>query len=408
MSDCFESDTLISVAAMQARVAALTPAPVGSETLGLRLARDRILAREVLAAFALPRYTAAAMDGIAFAAASPRRLRIVGEALAGHPWCGRVLRGEAVRITTGAPLPEGCDSVEMVERLSFDGDDVEMVESPSVGQHVRYAGEEIAVGERVFEAGTPLGPARLGMLASLGLAEVVVHRRPRVALFSTGDELRRPNAEESDDGTLFDANGFSLTACLERWGADVVHGGTLADSVEQCVAAFSRAVVDADLVITSGGISKGESDLVRRAVGRLGEVSAWRVAVRPGKPMALGSLMGRPFFGLPGNPVAALVTLERFVQPLVRCLAGRTDWHPQRWWAVTEAPLHGRKGRLDLLRGRYHIDDSGNVRVGVLAEQGSHRLSSLYLANCLIELPEDVESADAGTLVALLPLDALL
>lgn len=411
MSDCFEvGDTLLDVDEMLAHIQAATPASVGLERVALTHAVDRILAEPLVATLPLPRYTASAMDGIAFTSQGRARFRLVGEALAGHPFDGVVAPGQAVSITTGAPLPAGCDTVVMAEDIVTSEENVELSRPDAVrpGQNIRHAGEEIAIGDHVFEPGTLLGPAQLGMAASLGHEYLKVHCRPRVAIFSSGDELRRAGAADDTTSSLFDANAFSLAACLKRWGAEIVMTDILPDCLDESVAQLSRAGKQADLIITSGGVSAGQADLIRAATQQLGQITSWRVAMRPGKPMAFGHIQQVPFFGLPGNPVAALITLMQFVQPLFRQLSGWRHWAPVKWHAICEQPLRGRRGRLDLLRGRYHVDAQGVISVSVLKEQGSHRLSSLYDANCLIELPASLAECDAGTPVTIQPLGELI
>ncbi|SPJ34924.1 molybdopterin molybdotransferase MoeA [Kushneria phyllosphaerae] len=411
MSDCFEiSDTLLDVDEMLAHIRAATPAPVGLERVALTHAVDRILAEPMVATLPLPRYTASAMDGIAFNGQGRTRFRLVGEALAGHPFDGVVAPGEAVSITTGAPLPVGCDTVVMAEDIVASGEDVELFRPDAVrpGQNIRHAGEEIAIGDHVFKPGTLLGPAQLGMAASLGHEYLEVHCRPRVAIFSSGDELRRAGAADDTTSSLFDANASSLAACLKRWGAEIVMTDILPDRLDASVAQLSSASKQADLIITSGGVSAGQADLIRAATQQLGQITSWRVAMRPGKPMAFGHIQQVPFFGLPGNPVAALITLMQFVQPLFRQLSGWRHWAPVKWYAICEQPLKGRRGRLDLLRGRYHVDAQGVISVSVLKDQGSHRLSSLYDANCLIELPASLAECDTGTPVSIQPLGELI
>ncbi|ARS54121.1 gephyrin-like molybdotransferase Glp [Kushneria konosiri] len=411
MSDCFEtSDALVEVSDLLAHIRSAAPAPVGMERVPLTQAVDRVLAEPLVAALALPRYTASAMDGVAFAHQGQACLRLIGEALAGHPFNDPVAPGEAVTITTGAPLPAGCDTVVMAEDIVISEDQVELARPETVrkGQNIRHAGEEIAIGDRVFEPGMLLGPAQIGMAASLGHSHIEVHCRPKVAIFSSGDELRRAGAVDDKSPSLFDANAFSLAACLKRWGAEVVMTEILPDRLDESVVQLSSASRQADLIITSGGVSAGQADLIRAAIQQLGQVTSWRVAMRPGKPMAFGHIQKIPFFGLPGNPVAALVTLMQFVQPLFRQLSGCRQWAPVKWQALCEQSLKGRHGRLDLLRGRYHVDACGVIRVNVIKEQGSHRLSSLYDANCLIELPDDLAACEAGTSVTIQPLGELI
>lgn len=410
---CFEfGEELLSVEDAQAALRELTPAALGTETIGLSAALDRVLAEAALSPIDVPQNTNSAMDGIAVAWTGSETLRLVGEVLAGSRFTGTIEAGEAVTITTGAPLPSGADSVIMREQLIIDAaaGRVRVLEPETVrrGQNVRQAGEDIARGSLAVAAGTRLRPQHLGFLASLGRERVMVHRRPRVALFSTGDEVTAPGATLPDAG-IFDANRFSLRGLIERLGGEVIDLGILADDCEAIHAALEAAVRDADMVITSGGVSVGQADWVKGALQRLGRLGFWRIAMRPGRPLAFGVLGPRevPFFGLPGNPVSAMVTFLQFVQPLLRRLQGETAWCARRLVAVADEPLSSRAGRVDFHRGLYTGGPDGRLHVRTTGPQGSGMLSSMVAANCLIEIDAERDHVSAGDTVTIQPFGEL-
>lgn len=425
---CFDlGERMLSVDEALAALQELTPRPLAAETVALDSLAQRVLAEDVVSPIDVPQNTNAAMDGIALtlpqAAWSETelpRLAIVGEVLAGSRFSTRPEAGEAVMVTTGAPLPGGCDTVIMSEQLVieplFDEQqgspqrwvEVQRAETVHRGQNVRRAGEDIQRGQTALNAGTRLRPQHLGLLASLGLAETRVHRRPRVAIFSTGDEVTAPGALLPSAG-IFDANRFSLRGLLSALGCEIVDLGILGDDRERIHATLDDAASVADMVITSGGVSVGQADWIKDALEQSGRLGFWRIAMRPGRPLAFGVLGERevPFFGLPGNPVAVMVTFVQFVQPLLRTLQGEIHWQPRRLTAIADEPLKSRMGRVDYHRGNYHCDDQGRLHVRITGRQGSGILSSMVAANCLIEIGNARGDIAPGETVTLQPFGEL-
>ncbi|MDR5906108.1 gephyrin-like molybdotransferase Glp [Franzmannia qiaohouensis] len=412
---CFElGERMLSVAEARTALDALFATSLDSERLPLEALLGRVLAESPVSPIDVPQNTNAAMDGIALAwpERPVRRWPVVGEVLAGQRWGQPLAAGTALRITTGAPLPAGADTVIMSEQLEAVGDqavEISRTERVQRGQNVRQAGEDIACGQRVLEAGTRLQPQHLGLLASLGLAEARVYRRPRVAIFSTGDEVTAPGQPLPAAG-IYDANRYTLHGMLTRLGAEVCDLGILADRRDEVVGALGAAARDHDMLITSGGVSVGQADWIKAALNELGELGFWRIAIRPGRPLACGRLGARqiPFFGLPGNPVAVMVTFLEFVQPVLRRMQGEPDWQPPRLTARSEAPLKSRLERVDFLRGVYRCDADGQLWVRSTGAQGSGILSSMSAANCLIEIDASRAGVAGGETVTLQPFDSLI
>lgn len=414
-SCCAETDGLLAPAEARERLLALIEGPLAAETVALEALQGRVLAAPVVSPMAVPRHTNAAMDGIALAWPSDRPQaisggwRCVGRQLAGQTILPAPGPGECVTITTGAPLPPGVDTVIMQERLEWQGERVRVVQPEGVrkGQNVRQAGEDIAQGASVLPAGTRLHAAHLGLLASLGLSEVAVHRRPRVAVFSTGDEVTAPGQPLGESG-IYDANRYALMALVRDHGGEVLDLGILPDCQQTISEALQRAAEQADLIITSAGVSAGEADMTQRALRAEGRVAFWRLALKPGKPLACGQLGPRrtPFLGLPGNPVAAMVTFLQFAAPLLARLQGRTAAQglPPRRTALADEAIISRQGRTDFVRGVHYSDSKGRLRVRESGPQGSGILSSMALADCLIEIgPEhDRIEPDAPVTIQLL------
>ncbi|TDR57190.1 molybdopterin molybdotransferase [Halomonas ventosae] len=409
---CFDlGERMLPVAEARARLAGLVEAPLPAERVALAELHGRVLAEDVVSPIDVPQNTNAAMDGIALAWPTgdewPGEWRVVGEVLAGSRLEEAPGEGECVRITTGAPLPPGADTVIMLEQLEVEGETVTVLQSERVrrGQHVRRAGEDIPRGQTALAAGTRLGAAELGLLASLGLVEASVHRRPRVAIFSTGDEVTAPG-EALPPAGIFDANRYTLAGLLAEQGAEVIDLGILPDDREAMVTALGDAAGRADMVITSGGVSVGHADFTRAALEAVGRLAFWRIAIRPGRPLACGLLgeRGVPFLGLPGNPVAVMVTFLQFVAPLLSKLQGKPVHEPERLVAIADEALESRLGRTDYLRGRFRADAEGRLHVCSTGAQGSGILSSMVAANCLIELTDDREGVASGDTVSIQPL----
>ncbi|GHA83866.1 molybdopterin molybdotransferase MoeA [Modicisalibacter luteus] len=417
MSDsCFErGERMLSVDDAAAALRELTPHPLATERLPLASLLGRVVAEDIHSPINVPQNTNAALDGIALAwsSATQTRLEVIGESLAGQRYEGKITEGQAVAITTGAPLPAGADTVIMQEQLAFGGDagnswvEIQRPKAVKQGQNVRMAGEDIARNALALAAGTRLKAQHLGLLASLGCDGAVVYRRPNVAIFSTGDEVTAPGTPLPQDG-IYDANRFSLHGLLVSLGCNVVDLGILSDEPGQVEQALMTAADEADMVITSGGVSVGQADWIKHALHDAGRLCFWRIAMRPGKPLACGVLGKRevPFFGLPGNPVAVMVTFLQFVQPLLRTMQGEMAWRQPRLVAVADDYLSSREGRVDYLRGVYACDDQGQLHVRSTGQQGSGILTSMVAANCLIEIDTARSMVKPGETVTIQPFES--
>ena len=419
---CFDlGERMLSVDEARQALTTLIERPLGSEQIPLAQAHGRRLAAAIQAPINVPQNTNAAMDGVALAlakegvGAKQTHWPLAGEVLAGQYRSELVPAGHCVRITTGAPLPPGTDTVVMSEQLREPLDDKPahvIIESPELlkhGQHVRQAGEDIATGDTALPAGARLDAASMGLLASLGYAEVSVCQRPRVAIFSTGNEVTPPG-EPLPKAGIYDANRFTLIGLLTEQGAEVIDLGILPDDLNATQTALKQAAEQSDLVITSGGVSVGQADFTRAALEQLGRLAFWRVALRPGRPMACGWLgeSRTPFVGLPGNPVAVMVTFGQFVTPLLDRLHGQPMALPYRLHAIADNLLKSRLKRTDFIRGVYHTDENGQLHVRSTGAQGSGILTSMVAANCLIELADDQDGAQPGEVVSIQPLTGWL
>ena len=377
-------------------------------------ALDAVLAQSVVSQINVPGYDNAAMDGYALRAAEvqpDKPLAVVGAALAGHAFSDTVPVGSCVRITTGAVLPPGLDTVVMQEQATVtqlnEQQQILCKLQPDTGEHVRRAGEDIALGAQVFAAGHKLRPVDIGLLASLGIATVKVWRKLKVAVFSSGDELVPPG-EPLPAGHIYDSNRYVIAAMLQRLGVEVIDLGLLPDDPDAIEQAFLQAMQQADALITSAGVSVGDADYTRQILQKLGQINFWQVAIKPGKPFAFGKLDNCWFFGLPGNPVAAVVTLEQLVQPVLRKLSGEASTeHGIKLTAENIVPLKKQAGRADYQRGWYWQDEHG-LKVKTLGAQSSGMLSSVANANCYIVLAADNAGVQSGDTVTILPFSALL
>lgn len=403
--------SLLPVDEALARIADTLQPIRGHEQLPLVAALNRVLAQDVESPLDVPGHRNSAMDGYAVAAGDlpetgERGLRVVGTALAGVPFSGTLASGEAVRIMTGAVVPEGADTVIMQEKTRREGDTVYVGPARS-GDNVRHPGEDIASGQTVLPAGRRLVPADLGLLASLGIAEVKVRRPIRVAVFSTGDELA-PLGAPLANGQIYDSNRYTLNAMLRRLSAEVIDMGVVRDHPEAIADAFRSAADIADVVITSGGVSVGEADFVKATLDELGQVDFWRIAMKPGKPLAFGMLGSTAFFGLPGNPVSVMATFYQIVQPSLQRLAGEQPMPPLRLRVPTSTKLKKRPGRQDFQRGILEPGPDGQLTVRSTGGQGSHILSSMSHANCFIVLPAASGDVEAGAIVEVQPFAGLV
>jgi molybdopterin molybdotransferase len=402
----------LSLDEARARIIAEVRPVAGRETVGLRDSLGRVLADEVRSDVDVPSHRNSAMDGYALAgedlpATTPAAFEVTGTSWAGRPYVGEVRRGQCVRIMTGATLPEGTDTVVMQEHVRVDGGQAVIEAGHRVGQNVRAVGEDIRRGELALSPGTLLRPAQLGLLASLGIGQVPVLRRPRVAIFSTGDELR-PIGTELGLGQIYDSNRYTLQGMLARLGVEVVDLGVVRDTREDTLRAFEAAAAQADAIVTSGGVSVGEADYVTETLERHGSVGFWKVAMKPGKPIAFGRFGEACFFGLPGNPVSVMVTFYQLVQPAVRALMGVVDVEtPILVRAACQTRLRKKPGRLEFQRGVLERQPDGTYEVRSTGHQGAGVLRSMSEANCFIILPLDHGDVEPGTEVEVQPFAGL-
>jgi len=420
--DCFSnSEPLMPLETALALLRQRVHCVVGIETLPLEAAQDRILAADVVAGFDVPGHDNAAVDGYAVYAedldsAGETRLPIAGRAAAGHPLGHPQPRGTAVRIFTGAVMPTGPDGVSgpdmvaMQEDCRVDGDSVVIGAGLGPGQNRRRRGEDVTAGRKILETGIRLRPQEIGLAAAAGQAQLALRTRLRVALFSTGDELAEPGQPLSS-GTIHDSNRYILGALLRQSGASVSDLGILPDRPDAVRLALQVAARDHDLLLTSGGVSTGEEDHVKAAIASMGRLHVWRLAIKPGRPVALGQIDagGRavPFVGLPGNPVAAMVTYLRIARPLILGLMGARDLEPVRYRLPAAFALRKKRDRREFLRGWIETDATGKQAVQRFEREGSHILTSMTAATGLVEIGEAVTAVAPGDLVDFLPFSDL-
>ncbi|EKP0258960.1 molybdopterin molybdotransferase MoeA [Aeromonas sobria] len=380
-----------------------------SEQLPLPEALGRVLASDIASPLAVPPFDNSAMDGYAvrladLAIGTP--LIMAGKAFAGQPYQGEWSAGHCVRIMTGAPVPTGTDAVVMQEETQADGDRITFLCKPTVGQNIRLAGSDIDKGACVLPAGTRLTPREMPLLASLGVATVAVRRPLKVAIFSTGDELK-PVGTPLAHGDIYDSNRYGVRAMLARMGCNCLDLGIIPDDPAQLRAAFILADKEADVLITTGGVSVGEADFTKQLLDELGEIGFWKLAIKPGKPFAFGRLPRAWFFGLPGNPVSAMVTFDQLVQPALAKLAGQQFVRPLQLQAIAAEPLKKSPGRLDFQRGMLSQGPNG-LEVRSTGSQDSAVFSSLSRANCYIVLERERGRVAAGETVTVEPFGGLL
>ena len=377
---------------------------IASEELPLMQALGRIVAEDIISPINVPAHDNSAMDGFAFdgkqLGTAPLQLRVVGTALAGKAWQGNVKSGECVKIMTGAVMPEGLDTViaqELTTLKAADGETV--VEVPAgilqAGDNRRKAGEDLQRGLPALMAGSTLSPAALGLVASLGIAKVKVYRQLRVAYFSTGDEVLSLG-DALREGAVYDSNRYTVFGLLSRMGCAVIDMGVVRDDPVFLEDAFKQAASSADVIITSGGVSVGEADFTKAMMKKLGDVAFWKIAMRPGRPMAVGRLGNSILFGLPGNPVAVMVTFLAFVKPALLHLMGGTPSTTPYLRAKSAVALRKKPGRTEYQRGFVRTLPDGTLQVEAAGNQGSGVLRSMVEANGLIVLHHHQSNVAAG------------
>ena len=379
----------------------------------IRSALGRVIAEDILSPMNVPSHRNSAMDGWAvrgadLAAQAEVTLEEIGASFAGKPFAGRVGAKQCVRIMTGGVVPEGTDTVVMQERAQASGKSITFAPGQKTGQHVREAGEDLAAGSVALTKGRAVRPAELGLIASLGIGEVAVYRRLRVAFFSTGDELKGIGTTLGA-GEIFDSNRYTLHGMLTRLGCEPLDMGVVRDDPALLEAAFGIAAANADVVITSGGVSVGEADFVKDMLGKLGEVVFWKIAMKPGRPLAYGKIGAAHFFGLPGNPVSVMVTFYQFVRDALLVLGGANPVEPVATFTATcSARLKKAPGRTEFQRGILSRHADGTMSVRPTGEQGSGILKSMSDANCFIVLGDHTGNVEPGTPVEVQPLEGLV
>ncbi|HDZ9284872.1 TPA: bifunctional molybdopterin-guanine dinucleotide biosynthesis adaptor protein MobB/molybdopterin molybdotransferase MoeA [Vibrio cholerae] len=400
------SPAFLSVEQGREKILSLILPLAETESVAIQECYQRVLAREVSSPINVPAYRNSAMDGYALRSDDLERdsYRVVAEVLAGSHYPKTVELGEAVKIMTGAPMPLGADTVVMREQAMQNG---ELVSFAGVkikaGQNVRQAGEDLAQGQAVFHSGQRLLSPEMGMLASLGFAHADVFRSLKVAIFSTGDEVQAPGGD-IEPNSIFDSNRFTLTGLLKQLGCQVIDLGIIEDDEAKMMQVLEQAAKQADVVITSGGVSVGDADFIKSALEKLGHIDFWRINMRPGRPLAFGQIAEKPFFGLPGNPVAVMVSFINFVEPALRKMQGEQGWQPLKVNAIALQDLRSRQGRTEFSRGVYAFNAQGQLTVRTTGKQGSGILRSMSEANCLIEIAPAIDTVKVGESVTIIPL----
>lgn len=387
-------------------------APTVSEILPLHHAQYRINAQDVISPINVPSFDNSAMDGYAVRLADLEQsltLSVAGKSFAGQPFKEQWQALSTVRIMTGAMIPAGTDAVVMQEDVTVNEDGtVTFSALPKLHQNIRRIGEDVKQGDVVLKKGAKLTALSLPLLASLGIENVSVFPRLKVAVLSTGDELV-PVGQPLKEGQIYDTNRFAVKLMLEKLNCEILDFGILADNQTEFEKAFINAQKQADLVITSGGVSVGEADFTKTVLEKVGEINFWKLAIKPGKPFAFGKLENAWFCGLPGNPVSALVTFYQLVQPVIAKLSGYSEWEmPQKLTALSTTHLKKAPGRLDFQRGFYHLNAQGQLEVRPVGFQGSHMFSSFVESNCFIILERERGNVEAGETVTIEPFGDLL
>ena len=379
----------------------------------IRSALGRVLAEDVISPVDVPAHRNSAMDGWAMRAADLKAegettLQEVGASFAGKPFMGTVKAGECVRIMTGGVVPGGADTVVMQERAKAHGRSITFSGSNKAGQNVREAGEDLTAGSVALRRGRIVRPAELGLIASLGIGEVRVYRPLRVAYFSTGDELKSIGTALGE-GEIYDSNRYTLHGMLTRLGCEALDMGVIRDDPKALETAFREAAANADVVITSGGVSVGEADFVKDMMEKLGEVVFWKIAMKPGRPLAYGKIGAAHFFGLPGNPVSVMVTFYQFARDALLRLMGANPVEPLPTFTATcTTRLKKAPGRTEFQRGILARAPDGSLAVRPTGEQGSGILKSMSDANCFIILGDKVGNVEPGTAVEVQLLEGIV
>ncbi|MCC2615062.1 molybdopterin molybdotransferase MoeA [Aestuariibacter halophilus] len=376
----------------------------------LEEALGRVLAKDIVSPVNVPPSDNSAMDGYAIRyqdLATTSHFNLVGKSFAGQPCLKALGPGECVRIMTGANIPDGADTIVIQENVNADGTSMVIRQSPKAGNAIRSAGEDIPKGARVFTTGRLVTATDIGLLASLGIERVPVFRKLRVAVFSTGDELVQPGTA-LQDGQIFDSNRPALVAMLRKLGVDIIDLGIITDNKQDIRRAFQEANHQADVVVSSGGVSVGEADFTKEILDEMGQIEFWKLAIKPGKPLAFGRLSDSVFFGLPGNPVSAMVTFHQIAVPTLRLMMGQTPSSKTLFQALANSTFKKRPGRTDFQRGVCWRDEKGQLMVEPTGSQGSGILSSFSNSNCYAVLEKERGDVQCGERVTVELFDSII
>ena len=379
-----------------------------AETLPIRESLGRVLAENIISPCNVPAHNNSAMDGFALRFEdADEPLKIIGTAFAGRPFAEKISQGECVKIMTGALIPAGADTVVMQERTTISDNKITITETPKLGANVRLAGEDLKTDQIVLAQGHTMQPADLGLVTSLGIGKVKVFRKLKVAFFSTGDELVSVG-KPLEEGQIYDSNRYTLFGMLARLDVEISDLGVVADDPKSLEKTLLQAAQNNDVVITSGGVSVGEADYMKALLAKHGQVLFWKINMKPGRPLAYGKVANAHYFGLPGNPVSAMVTFYQFVQPALRALSGAAS-RPMPFFSVKcTLPIKKMTGRTEFQRGTLSQSIDGEWTVAPLPNQGSGVLSSMSAATCFIVLDETVGNCDAGAIVNVQVLEGII
>jgi len=402
----------LNIADAQQRIADMIATVRETEIIPIHDALNRTLATNLLSTINVPPQTNSAMDGYAVKFEDIRsnkqpQLKIIGVAYAGNPFNGEINSGECIRIMTGAIMPKNVDTVIMQEQTTVQENLLSINGEHSKAQNVRLQGEDLQIGEAALVAGTRLKPTDIGIIASLGIESIEVYRRVKAAIFSTGDELKNIG-DKLENGQIFDSNRYTILSLLQQLNIEITDLGIIKDDPETTKQAFLTAKNSHDVLITSGGVSVGDADYVKQTLDSLGEINFWKIAMKPGRPLAVGKLDNTYFFGLPGNPVSAAVTFYQIVQPALRQLSGQNQTQTPTLKMKCISKLKKRPGRIEFQRGIMEKSENGEFLVKSTGNQGSHVLSSLNNANCFIILDEKRGDVEAGEQVEVQPFYGIL
>ncbi len=386
------------------------------EPVNIDAAHNRICSHDITAPISIPPFAASAMDGYAinsedpqFTGAPPYQLRVQGRSLAGHPFHGELQKNCCIRITTGACIPARADAIVIQENAIRTSEQIEISHRPEKNAHIRNVGQDVGAGQLILSAGSRLGALQLGWLQACGIASVNVLRKLKVSVFSTGDELSS-TGKSLAAGEIYDANRLVLIKLMEHFPVIISDLGILPDDEDTIRNALGAAAEKSDIVLSSGGVSVGDADYVRNIVSEIGHLELWKIAIKPGKPVAFGKIGKAVFFGLPGNPVSAIVTYLLLAKPAIEKMCGKSNVDsPLKTFATLEGSISHSPGRTEFQRATCYQDSAaGGLQVSVSEDQSSNRFASFRDCNCLIELSSDSKQPVTGDRVTILPLEGLL